>query len=140
MLSIKDYPDATRAGLIDNILRLPHELVLTESFAPADRQVARERIDLAIRRLRSADEEAGAERREMLAARDALGAGQAGFGDHHLSLLVRADDLAALDAAMAAAGPRSPTSAPSRCARTSISSPVSGASSPATKPIWCAAR
>ena len=104
MLSIKDYPDATRAGLIDNILRLPHELVLTESFAPADRQVARERIDLAIRRLRSADEEAGAERREMLAARDALGAGQAGFGDHHLSLLVRAADITALDGAMASAG------------------------------------
>jgi type IV secretion system protein VirB4 len=104
MLAIKEYPDTTRAGLIDNILRLPHELVLTESFAPADRQVARERIDLAIRRIRSADEEAGAERREMLAARDALGAGQAGFGDHHLSLLVRAADLPALDGAMAAAG------------------------------------
>ncbi|HEY0271446.1 MAG TPA: VirB4 family type IV secretion/conjugal transfer ATPase [Sphingomonas sp.] len=104
MLAIKEYPDTTRAGLIDNILRLPHELVLTESFAPADRQVARERIDLAIRRIRSADEEAGAERREMLAARDALGAGQAGFGDHHFSLMVRADDLPALDGAMAAAG------------------------------------
>jgi type IV secretion system protein VirB4 len=104
LLSIKDYPDATRAGLIDNMLRLPHELVLTESFAPADRQVARERMDLAIRRLRSADEEAGAERREMLAARDALGAGAVGFGDHHLSLLVRADDLDALDGACAQAG------------------------------------
>ncbi|UAK23166.1 VirB4 family type IV secretion/conjugal transfer ATPase [Sphingomonas nostoxanthinifaciens] len=104
MLSIKDYPDATRAGLIDNVLRLPHEMVLTESFAPADRQIARERIDLALRRLRSADEEAGAERREMLAAKDALGAGQIGFGDHHLSLLMRADSLPALDDAMASAG------------------------------------
>ena len=103
LLSMKEYPDTTRAGLIDGVLRLPHELVLTESFAPADRQVARERIDLAIRRLRSADEEAGAERREMLAARDALGAGQAGFGDHHLSLMVRATDLPALDGAMASA-------------------------------------
>jgi type IV secretion system protein VirB4 len=103
MLAVKEYPDSTRAGLIDNILRLPHELVLTESFAPADRQVARERIDLAIRRLRSADEEASAERREMLAARDALGAGQVGFGDHHLSLMMRADDLSALDRAAAAA-------------------------------------
>jgi type IV secretion system protein VirB4 len=103
LLSMKDYPDATQAGLIDTILRLPHELVLTESFAPVDRQVARERIDLAIRRLRSADEQAGAERAEMLAARDALGAGQAGFGDHHLSVLVRAESLSALDAAMAAA-------------------------------------
>ncbi len=103
ILSVKDYPDATRAGLIDDVLRLPHELVLTESFAPADRQVARERMDLAIRRLRSADEEAGAERREMLAAKDMLGAGQTGFGDHHLSLMVRAETLPALDSALAGA-------------------------------------
>jgi len=103
LLSIKDYPDTTRAGLIDSVLRLPHELVLTESFAPSDRQVARERIDLAIRRLRSADEEACAERNEMMAARDALGAGQVGFGDHHLSVMVRAEELPALDAAMAQA-------------------------------------
>ena len=103
MISVKDYPDATRAGLIDGILRLPHELVLTESFAPADRQIARERIDLALRRLKSADEEAGAERREMLAAKDALGAGQTGFGDHHLSLMVRAETLPALDDAVAGA-------------------------------------
>ena len=103
IISVKDYPDATRAGLIDSILRLPHELVLTESFAPADRQIARERIDLALRRLKSADEEASAERREMLAAKDALGAGQAGFGDHHLSLTVRAESLTMLDDAVASA-------------------------------------
>jgi len=104
MLAIKDYPAATRPGMIDALLRLPHELVLTESFAPADRQIARERIDLALRRLKSSDEEAGAERAEMMAARDALGAGQTGFGDHHFSLLVREDDIDALDRAMAAAG------------------------------------
>ena len=103
MLSVKEYPDTTRAGLIDNMLRLPHELVLTESFATTDRQIALERIDLAIRRLRSADEEAGAERSEMLSARDMLGAGQTGFGDHHLSLLVRADTLESLDPAIAQA-------------------------------------
>jgi type IV secretion system protein VirB4 len=104
ILSVKDYPDTTRAGIIDHLLRLPSELVLTESFAPADRQSAREKIDLALRRLRSADEEAGAERREMLEARDALGMGQVGFGDHHLSVLVRSDDLDALETACARAG------------------------------------
>jgi len=103
MLGVKDYPDATRPGLIDGLLRLPHELVLTESFAPVDRQVARERIDLALRRLRVADETAGAERGEMLASRDALGSGQVGFGDHHLSVLVRAADLGELDRATALA-------------------------------------
>jgi type IV secretion system protein VirB4 len=56
VLSLKDYPDSTGPGLMDALLRLPFEMVLTESYAPADRQVARERIDLAIRRLKSADE------------------------------------------------------------------------------------
>lgn len=101
MISLKDYPDATSPGLVDALLRLPCELVLTESYAPCDRQAARERIDLAIRRLRSADEEAMAERREMVAARDGLGGGSIGFGDHHLSVLVRADGLGALDDASA---------------------------------------
>jgi type IV secretion system protein VirB4 len=103
MLSIKEYPAETRPGLIDDILRLPAELVLTETFAPADRQIARERIDLALRRQRAGEEDGGTERREMLSARDALGAGQVGFGDHHFSLLVRAADLSSLDKAMSSA-------------------------------------
>ena len=46
MVSLKDYPDSTGPGLTDALLRLPQELVLTETYAPSDRQVARERIDL----------------------------------------------------------------------------------------------
>lgn len=103
-LSVKEYPDATRAGLLDGILRLPVELTLTESFAPVDRQTARERMDLALRRHRATNEETTTERAEMLAARDALSAGQVGFGDHHLGLLVRAADLATLDEAVALTG------------------------------------
>lgn len=102
LVSLKDYPDSTAPGLTDALLRLPCELVLTESYAPSDRQVARERIDLAVRRLKSADEEALAERREMMSARDALGSGAVAFGDHHLSVLVRADRLDALDDSVAA--------------------------------------
>jgi type IV secretion system protein VirB4 len=102
VLSLKDYPDSTAPGLTDALLRLPCELTLTETFGPADRQVARERIDLAVRRLRSADEEAMAERREMQAARDALGVGVVGFGDHHLAVLVRSASLDRLDQATAA--------------------------------------
>jgi len=97
IVSLKDYPDSTAPGLTDALLRLPCELVLTESYAPSDRQIARERIDLAIRRLKSADEEAAAERHEMASARDALGTGAVGFGDHHLSVLVRAATLERLD-------------------------------------------
>lgn len=102
ILSLKDYPDATSPGLLDALLRLPFEMVVTESFAPQERQSARERMDLALRRLRSADEEAMAERADMLAARDELGNGAVAFGDHHLTVLVRERDLARLDDAAAA--------------------------------------
>ncbi|MEL7683114.1 VirB4 family type IV secretion/conjugal transfer ATPase [Citromicrobium bathyomarinum] len=102
MLSLKDYPEATSPGLLDGLLRLPYEMVVSESYAPSERTTARERMDLAIRRLRSVDEEAQAERADMLAARDALGNGAVGFGDHHLSVLVREKTLPRLDDATAA--------------------------------------
>ncbi|GAA3802052.1 VirB4 family type IV secretion system protein [Qipengyuania pelagi] len=102
ILGLKEYPEATTPGLLDALLRLPYEMIVSESYAPQERQTARERMDLAIRRLKSADEEAAAERGDMLAARDALGAGSVGFGDHHLTVLVRERDLARLDDAAAA--------------------------------------
>jgi type IV secretion system protein VirB4 len=102
ILGLKDYPEATSPGLLDNLLRLPFEMVVTESYAPNERTTSRERIDLALRRSRSVDEDAAAERAEMLAARDALGNGAVGFGDHHLTVLVRSATLPALDDAMAA--------------------------------------
>ena len=102
ILGLKDYPEATSPGLLDNLLRLPFEMVVTESYAPNERTTAKERIDLALRRSRSVDEEAAAERADMLAARDLLGNGAVGFGDHHLTVLVREKTLPALDDAMAA--------------------------------------
>lgn len=101
ILGLKDYPEATSPGLLDNLLRLPFEMVVTESYAPNERTTAKERIDLSLRRSRSVDEEAAAERADMLAARDALGNGAVGFGDHHLTVLVRSATLPALDDAMA---------------------------------------
>lgn len=101
ILGLKDYPEATSPGLLDNLLRLPYEMVVSESYAPNERTTARERIDLALRRSRSVDEEAAAERNEMMAARDALGNGGVGFGDHHLTVLVRERSLDRLDDVMA---------------------------------------
>ncbi|MEL6488108.1 MAG: VirB4 family type IV secretion/conjugal transfer ATPase, partial [Pseudomonadota bacterium] len=102
ILGLKDYPEATSPGLLDGLLRLPYEMIVTESYAPNERTTARERIDLALRRSRSVDEEAAAERADMMAARDALGNGGVGFGDHHLTVLVRERSLDRLDDAAAA--------------------------------------
>ena len=40
MLSVKDYPAQTAPGMLDDLLRLPYELMLTQSFAFVDRQAS----------------------------------------------------------------------------------------------------
>lgn len=101
IVSIKDYPANTSPGMLDNLLRLPHELTMTESFAFIDRQIADERIGLALRRLRAASDETTTLRQGLLGAKDDLTGGAAAYGEHHLTVHVRAGTLAALDTAVA---------------------------------------
>lgn len=101
MISLKDYPVRTAPGLLDGVLRLPMELVLTETFAFVDRQAALERMGLALRRLRAADDDAYSLRGELAQARDDVGAGRQAYGEHHLTILARAQTLEQLDANVA---------------------------------------
>ncbi|MBW8882238.1 MAG: VirB4 family type IV secretion/conjugal transfer ATPase, partial [Asticcacaulis sp.] len=101
ILSLKDYPPHATPGMCDSILRLPFEMTLTESFGFVDRQIGMERINLALRRMRAADEEAMSLRQGLMSAKDDLATGNIALGEHHLSLLVRAKSLEALDPAAA---------------------------------------
>ncbi|MBL8555006.1 MAG: VirB4 family type IV secretion system protein [Phenylobacterium sp.] len=101
MVSVKDYPARTAPGLLDGVLRLPVELVLTESFAFVDRQAALDRMGLALRRLKAAEDDAYSLRAELAQARDDVGAGRAAYGEHHLTILTKADSLDDLDYAVA---------------------------------------
>jgi len=101
ILSIKDYPPQTTPGMLDDLLRLPVELTVTESFAFVDRQVALDRMNLALRRMRAADDDAVSLRRDLSTAKDDLAAGRSAFGEHHLTILIKADTRAALDQAAA---------------------------------------
>ncbi len=97
VVSLKDYPARTAPGLLDGVLRLPMELVLTESFSFVDRQAALDRMGLAMRRLRAADDDAYSLRNELAQARDDVGAGRQSYGEHHLTVLARAATLEQLD-------------------------------------------
>jgi type IV secretion system protein VirB4 len=100
ILSVKDYPAETMAGLLDDLYRLPFEMVVTQSFALVDRQPTLDKMNLALRRMRSADDEALSLRAGLAAAKDDVAAGRATFGEHHLTVMVRADSLEALDEAV----------------------------------------
>jgi len=100
MVSVKDYPSQSAAGMLDDLLRLPHELVVTQSFAFVDRQQSLDRMNLALRRMRAADDEAMSLRAGLIQAKDDVAAGRAAFGEHHLSVMVKAGSLQALNEAV----------------------------------------
>ncbi len=98
ILSVKDYPAETDAGMLDDLYRLPFEMIVTQSFAVVDRGPALERMDLALRRMRSAGDAAVSLRSELTLAKDEVSAGRALFGEHHLTVLLKANTIAELDA------------------------------------------
>jgi type IV secretion system protein VirB4 len=103
MLSVKEYPPFTAAGQLDGFLRLSSEYVLTQSFGFVDRQSALERIGMALRRMRAADDDAVSLRQDLAAAKDDVAAARSVFGEHHLTLMVRGDTLEEVDRAAAEA-------------------------------------
>jgi type IV secretion system protein VirB4 len=75
--------------MLDDLMRLPLEMVITQSYGFVDRQAAMGRVNLALRRMRAADDEAVSLRAELAIARDDVAAGRAVFGEHHLTIAVR---------------------------------------------------
>ncbi|MEY2926795.1 MAG: hypothetical protein RL367_1272 [Pseudomonadota bacterium] len=101
MVSVKDYPTQTLPGMFDELLRLPVELTISQSFAFVDRQSSLNRMNLVLRRLRSAEDEAVSLHRDLSDAKDDVAAGRAGFGEHHMTIAVHATALDAVDTGVA---------------------------------------
>ena len=101
IVSIKDYPGQTAPGMLDELLRLPFELTVAQSFGFVDRQAALGRMNLALRRMRSAEDEAVSLRADLANAKDEVAAGRAGFGEHHMTIALRADAPEGVDAGVA---------------------------------------
>lgn len=97
MVSIKDYPAQTTPGMLDDLLRLPCEMVVTQSFGFVDRQPTLERMSLALRRMKAADDDGLSLRADLTRAKDDVVSGRAAFGEHHLTVLVRGESLEGLD-------------------------------------------
>lgn len=101
LVSIKDYPGQTAPGMLDELLRLPFELTISQSFGFVERQAALSKMNLALRRMRSAEDEAVSLRTDLSSAKDDVAAGRAGFGEHHMTIAVRGDTPAEVDEGVA---------------------------------------
>ncbi|WP_254655194.1 MULTISPECIES: type IV secretion system protein B4 [Sulfitobacter] len=100
LFSIKSYPSVTDVTLLD-ALDLPLDMVLTNSFSPIPGNIMAERIQRIIRQMHASDDAAVSLREELVVAADDQEAGRIGFGDHHLSVAVYADDRDTLEQAAA---------------------------------------
>src|SRR3546814_19395411 len=69
MVAIKDYPGTTFPGMFDELYRLPFELTVSQSFAFVERGQALGTMNLALRRMRSAGDEALSMRVELVGAK-----------------------------------------------------------------------
>lgn len=101
MVSVKDYPGETMPGMLDDVLRIPCEMVISQSFAFVERGECLSRMNLALRRLRAGDDEALSLRAQLGQAKDDVAAGRASFGEHHLTIMPRGRDQGQLDAHVA---------------------------------------
>ncbi|NQV85865.1 MAG: VirB4 family type IV secretion/conjugal transfer ATPase [Woeseiaceae bacterium] len=99
-LSIKEYGPGTGAGMLDALLRLPHELVITQTFAFVEKQKSLEALQQAGRIMDTAEDAAVSQREQLLIAADDLVGGRIHFGEHHLSCLVKGKNEAELDRAV----------------------------------------
>lgn len=103
LLSLKDYPAHTAPGMFDELLRMPFEVTISQSFGFVERQQALSRMNLALRRMRSAEDEALSLRAELSNAKDDVAAGRAGFGEHHMTIAIRGASPAEVDDGIAEA-------------------------------------
>jgi type IV secretion system protein VirB4 len=96
LVSIKDYPGQTMPGMFDELYRLPFEMHVSQSFAFVERSQALGRMNLALRRMRSSEDDALSLRSELIQAKDDVAAARTAFGEHHTTIAVHSENLDAL--------------------------------------------
>lgn len=93
MLSIKEYPPFTGPGMLDGLLQVNHEFILSQSFTITDKPIAQERISRLKRQIAASDEAGSDVESDIDFALNSLMNQEAVFGLHHMTLLCLSRDL-----------------------------------------------
>ena len=96
MLGLKEYPASTKPGMFDGLLSLPFELIVSQSFAFLSKADAKTVLTRKQNQLLSSNDPAASQIGDLSQALDDLESNRFVMGDHHLSVLVRAEDPKAL--------------------------------------------
>ncbi|MCJ8152032.1 MULTISPECIES: VirB4 family type IV secretion/conjugal transfer ATPase [Shinella] len=88
MMSFKEYPATTRPGMLDDVLKSPFELILSQSFSFISKVDARTIMGRKQNQMLSSGDKAVSQVDELDGAMDGLESNRFVLGEHHLSLAV----------------------------------------------------
>jgi type IV secretion system protein VirB4 len=97
VLSLKEYADGTGPGMLDSLLRLPHEFIVTQSYGFVDRQASLGAMRDTQRKLIAGEQGATSLQENLDEAIDDIASGRSTFGEHHLTLTAIGKNAAELD-------------------------------------------
>lgn len=100
VICVKEYPPFTVPGGMDGLLRLPHEFILTQSFALEDRITAMKTIRRIADQVTGSDEGGTSVEDSVHEGLDKLAQAEVVFGHHHLSVCVLASSIMGLNKAV----------------------------------------
>jgi type IV secretion system protein VirB4 len=101
ILSIGEYDKATAAGMLDHLLDIKSEMIIAQSFSFIDKGNAKKQIEEQQRNQRQSDDGATSETEKIAQTLDDLGSSNVSTGEHHLSILCKADSIDELEKSIA---------------------------------------
>ncbi|WP_273794984.1 VirB4 family type IV secretion system protein [Brucella intermedia] len=100
IFTIKSYPRHAFAGIFDG-LKLPLDVVITNSFTPIPDQAAKELLRRVLAQRSSINDAAQTDLEQMREGRNKIASGLERLGYHHMTVAIYADDMQILDKASA---------------------------------------
>ena len=97
MVSVKEYAPKTFPGMMDHLLRTTQEMVISQHFSFIERPKALSTLKTVIRQMDMADDAAISLQEDLIDAMDDAESRRIVFGDHQLSILVKAQSVKSLD-------------------------------------------
>ncbi len=92
MIEVRDYPSENRPGHLNDLLTLPFEYVLTDSFASMSKADGRDALARQRRWLSDSGDDSRTQIVELNQALDDLAAGKFVMGEHHCTMMVFGED------------------------------------------------
>lgn len=92
-IEIKEYPNSSYIGMLDNLMYLNVTYIITHSFTPMHKIDAKDAINKQKKQLISAEDDAISQLLDIDQALDDLISGEISFGNYHFSLIVYADSI-----------------------------------------------